>query len=305
MKPQVSIIILNWNGYKDTVECISSLEEIDYENCQIVLVDNGSDINEAEILEKVFSTIKTIRSDKNLGFSGGNNVGINYALSHNADYILLLNNDTIVERNFLEPLMKKILEDKQVGIISPQINYYSEPNRIWSAGGKISKIRASGFADSIKLESQLSTKDREVDFVSGCCMLVRRRIFEKVGTFDENYFLYVEDTDLCYRTKKAGFKIVVTPKSKIFHKVNRSTKENFSALPLYYATRNRLYFAKKNFRATFYLTLVYMLIVMTIKSIYWIIFGQDKYVKAIILAFKDSFDNKMGKIEYTKFISSK
>ena len=136
-------------------------------------------------------------------------------------------------------------------------------------------------------------------------MLVRREVFEKVGTFDENYFLYVEDTDLCYRTNKAGFKIVVTPKSKIFHKVNNSTKNNHSLLPLYYTTRNRLYFAKKNFKKTFYLTLAYMSIVMIIKSIYWIIVRRGKNVKTVILAFKDFFDNKMGKIQDTKFISYK
>lgn len=304
MKPQVSIIILNWNGYKDTVECISSLEEIVYENCQIVLVDNGSDINEAEILEKDFSIIKTIRSDKNLGFSGGNNVGIKYALDLNADYILLLNNDTIVKTNFLKPLLKKFLDEKEVGIVAPMINYYDEPQRIWTVGGSISRIRGSGFADSNKWESQVSNEDREVGFVSGCCMLIRREVFEKIGLLDENYFLYLEDTDFCYRIKEAGYKIFMTPKSKIFHKVNSSTKNN-SLLPLYYTTRNRLYFAKKNFKVAFYLTLVYMLIVMTIKSIYWIIVGRGKYVKAVTQAFKDFFDNKMGKVEDTKFISFK
>jgi hypothetical protein len=290
-------IILNRNGYQDSKECIQSLLQATYKNFIIVLVDNGSNTNEAELLENEFPAIKAIRIEKNLGFSGGNNIGIKYSLEQNADYILLLNNDTTVERNFLEPLLEKMLQDKQVGIVAPQINYYSEPNRVWSAGGKIRKIRASGFADSDKLEPRLSKKDRGVDFVSGCCMLIRREVFEKVGTFDENYFLYVEDTDFCYRVIKAGYKICLTPKSKIYHKVNSSTKKNNSLLPLYYTTRNRLYFAKKNFKRTFYLTFIYMLIVMSIKSIYWFIVGNSKYVKAVIRAFKDLFDNKMGKIE--------
>ena len=164
MKPQVSIIILNWNGYKDTVECISSLKQIDYENFQVVLVDNGSSKNESELLNNSFPKIKTIRSDKNLGFSGGNNLGIKYLLEQSADYILLINNDTTVNKNFLDPLVEKMLQDKQVGIVAPQINYYSEPSLVWSVGGKIKKIRASGFADSDKLESQLSTKREGSEF---------------------------------------------------------------------------------------------------------------------------------------------
>jgi len=303
MKSEVNIIILNWNGYEDSKECIKSLQQVTYKNYQIVLVDNGSDVNEAELLENDLPTIKAIRSEQNLGFSGGNNFGIKYSLEQSVDYILLLNNDTTVVKNFLEPLVEKLLQDKQVGIAAPQINYYDEPNKVWSAGGKISKIRASGFADSDKFESKLSTNDMEVDFVSGCCMLVRREVFEKIGLFDENYFLYVEDTDLCYRVKEAGYKIYVTPKSKIFHKVNSSTKKNNSILPLYYTTRNRLYFAKKNFKRTFYLALIYLSFVMTIKAVCWIIIGRANSVKTVIHGFKDFFYNKMGKIENTKIVS--
>jgi GT2 family glycosyltransferase len=303
MKPQVSIIILNWNGYKDTVECISSLKQIDYKNFQIVLVDNGSNINEAELLENDFTAIKAIRIEENLGFSAGNNIGINYSLEHKADFILLLNNDTIVEPKFLEALVEKFLEDQQVGIVAPQINYYSDRSHVWSSGGKISKIRASGFADSDKLESQLSTKEREVNFVSGCCMLVRREVFEKVGTFDENYFLYVEDTDLCYRTNKAGFKIVVTPKSKIFHKINNSTKNNHALLPLYYTTRNRLYFSRKNFRNYFPLTLFYISTTMLLKCIFWFVNGNPKNILTVVKAFNDFFSHKMYGVDHYTFLS--
>jgi len=226
-----NVVILNWNGYEDFKECIKSLQKEAYKNFQIVLVDNGSEINEAELLENDFPAIKSIRIEENLGFSGGNNIGIKYSLGQSTDFILLLNNDTIVETNFLEPLVEKMLQDNQVGIVAPQINYYSARNRVWSAGGKIRKIRASGFADFDKIESYLSSNERQVDFVSGCCMLVRREVFEKIGLFDENYFLYVEDTDFCHRVTEAGYKIYVTPKSKIYHKVNSSTKKIIFCFP--------------------------------------------------------------------------
>jgi len=287
-------IILNWNGYQDSKECIQSLLQATYKNFIIVLVDNGSNTNEAELLENEFPAIKAIRIEKNLGFSGGNNIGIKYSLEQNADYILLLNNDTTVERNFLEPLVEKILQDKHVGVVAPKINYYSEPNLVWSAGGKIRKIRASGFADYDKIESQLNTKDREVGFVSGCCMLIRKEVFEKIGLFDENYFLYVEDTDFCYRVKEAGYKIWVTPKSKIFHKVNSSTKNNNFLLPLYYTTRNRLYFVKKNFNQYLPFSFTYLTAAMLIKSVFWFIGGKAKNLKAVYKAYKDFQIDNMG-----------
>ncbi|MBK7630774.1 MAG: glycosyltransferase family 2 protein [Ignavibacteriales bacterium] len=134
----VFIIIINWNGYNDTNECINSILKISYPNYEILLVDNGSDKNEYEKVISLKSKATLIRSEKNLGFSGGNNLGIKYALDCGADYLLLLNNDTIVEPNFLNPLLKVFEEEINVGIVAPQINYFNEPKKIWSAGGKIS-----------------------------------------------------------------------------------------------------------------------------------------------------------------------
>lgn len=293
-EPMVAIVIINWNGYEDTVECIISLQKIEYKNYEIVLVDNGSGNDEAIKLEQKFSNIKIIRNRDNLGFSGGNNVGINYSLEQNAEFILLLNNDTIVEENFLNPLVEKFLFDKSLGIVAPQINYYSEPNRIWSAGGKISKIRGSGFAYTNKLESQSLRIDRKVDFVSGCCMLIKRNVFQDVGLFDERYFLYTEDTDFCFRARKAGFAIYITSASKIFHKVSNSTKENYFSLPIYYTTRNRLYFAKKNFSQYLPITFLYISITMLAKSIFWFMRRKETNINAVHKAFGDYLTGKMG-----------
>jgi len=219
----------------------------------------------------------------------------------NPDYFLLLNNDTIVEPNFIQPLLDVFEKEKNAGIAAPQINYFYEPEKIWTAGGKISRVRGSGFAYSDRIESKIKPDNKSVTFVSGCCMLIKKEVFEKIGLFDEKFFLYVEDADLCYRTTHAGYKIIVNNHSKILHKVSSSTKENLSLLPIYYVTRNRLYFAKKNFPKFFVLTLFYIIFSMSIKSIYWILNNNSKNILMIIKAFKDFFSKRMGKSNSLSF----
>lgn len=300
--PKVSIIVLNWDGLEDTSELLHSLKKVNYPEINILVVDNNSSGNDADRLEAAFDKyIKVIRSDKNLGFAGGNNLGIKKALEDDTDYILLLNNDITVNPDFLEILVNKFETENQAGIIAPRINYYDEPEKIWSDGGTVSRIRGSGFAYSDKLETEVEMADKSVTFVSGCCMLIKRDVLLKVGLFDENYFLYTEDTDLCLRTIKAGFKIYVTPRSKIFHKINSSTKTKHSTLPLYYTTRNRLYFAKKNFRSTYYLTIIYLILTMIIKSLGWLFLGRFNNITSVYSAFIDFFNVKMGKTNHKKF----
>lgn len=301
-QPSINIVILNWNGYKDTSELLESLFKVTYGNYKVIVVDNNSSNSEAEKIDKVYQDrVNIIRCKENLGFAGGNNVGINYSLEEKADFILLINNDTTVVPDFLEILVSKFKTENQAGIIAPRINYYDRPEKIWTEGGKISRIRGSGFAYSDKLESETNSFDRSVSFVSGCCMLIKRDVFLKVGLFDENYFLYTEDTDLCFRTIKAGYKIYVTPRSKIFHKVNSSTKSSYSTLPLYYTTRNRLYFAQKNFGNTFILTFIYLLLTMIIKSLGWLFLGRFNNIISVYNAFIDFFNGKVGKTNHKKF----
>jgi GT2 family glycosyltransferase len=296
--PLVFIIILNWNGYEDTRECISSVLKITYPNYKILLVDNGSDKKEYERITSLDFAAEIIRSEQNLGFSGGNNLGIKYALNAGADYLLLLNNDTIVESNFLEPLLKTFEEERKVGIVAPQINYFNEPKKIWSAGGKISWLRGSGFAYSDEYEDGIEKDDMPAGFVSGCCMLAKKEIFETVGLFDDNFFLYVEDVDLCYRTTYAGYKIIVSNNSKIFHKISSSTIGDLSKLPLYYVTRNRLYFSKKNFQDTFLITFFYITVSMILKGFVWILQRKSENIIVVIKAFKDFFKGNMGKTDH-------
>jgi GT2 family glycosyltransferase len=299
---KVYMVIVNWNGYEDTAELLESLFKISYRNYKIVVVDNNSDQNETEKLRKNYSEkVHIIFCNENLGFAGGNNAGIKKALEDNADFILLINNDTTVNPDFLEILVSKFAADNQTGMVAPRINYYNEPKKIWTDGGKVSRIRGSGFAYSDKMETEVKNEDKSVTFVSGCCMLIKREVLLSVGLFDENYFLYIEDTDLCKRILNAGYKIFVTPQSKIFHKVNSSTKQNFSLLPLFYTTRNRLYFAKKHFPETWFFTVMYIVITMFFKCSMWLLFGKQKNIVEVKNAIRDFYSGRMGKADHTRF----
>lgn len=293
---RISIIILNWNGYDDTVECLNSLSELSEYNVHTIVVDNGSSGDSYLLLNKNFPNIKIFRSEINLGFSGGNNLGIQQALNNEADYILLLNNDTVVDKDFISPLLDIFERDKNAGIVSPKINYYSKPDLVWSAGGKISKIRGSGFAVGNIKSNTISQTIKEVSFVSGCCMLIKKEVFDKVGLLDDDFFLYLEDTDFCIRVEEAGYKIYVANNSVIYHKVSRSTIKLEKPLSLYYTTRNRLFLVKKYFRQYLPITFVYIIVTMFIKSLYWIIIGKRKNVKAVVYAIIDFLKGQKGKV---------
>jgi len=292
----IYIIIINYNGIEDTMALLASIKKLQVKKINLIIVDNHSCGNDSAILNEYQGCeLKIIELFENLGFSGGNNLGLKLALKEHADYILLLNNDTIVEPDFLRVLVDKFDKYPDIGIVSPQINYYSEPNKIWSAGGKISWLRGSGFSDS---EEKVKTQnDRFVDFVSGCCMLIKSEVFKKIGLLDENYFLYIEDTDFCQRTRRKGYKILVTSDCKIYHKVSSSTARVNTQLPLYYTTRNRLYFSKKHFPVRFYISFSYIFFVMFIKSICWGFSGKTGNVRAVFFSFRDFLLGKVGKTE--------
>jgi GT2 family glycosyltransferase len=244
--PKVVIVILNWNGLADTVECLHSLLKIAYSNYEIVVIDNGSRGNDASILEEKFGKlVDVIRSKTNVGFAGGCNIGIRWAMKTDATYMLFLNNDTTVERRFLEELLEVAESDEKIGIVGSKIYYYDDRRRIATVGATINFW--TGNAPLIGRETidhGEFTKVREVDYVSGCALLIKREVIQRIGTYDERYFAYYEETDLCTRARRLGYKIVVAPKSMLWHKVSRSDKSG--EISWYFMTRNRFLFMKKN-----------------------------------------------------------
>ena len=248
INPKVYIIILNWNGKKDTLECLESVRSIDYPNFDTIVVDNGSSDESVKAIRKEFAEVKVIEIGKNLGYAGGNNVGIRYALENDADYILILNNDTIVDSQLLKALINAELQIQQPGILSPKIYYFSDKKKIWYAGTQQIKQTARfrhigiGYEDNDKKYKTIM----ETDYASGCALFTNASVFKKIGLFDEKFFLTYEETDFCYKAKNKNIKCYVIPEAKVWHKISVSFGGEKSPMFIYFLTRNRLLWAERH-----------------------------------------------------------
>ncbi len=256
---KVFISIINFNGKKNTRECLKSIDNLNMTgvDLNVVVIDNAS--KEKLDLEENFlknASLKIILSEKNLGFSGGHNLGINYALSKMADYIVILNNDTILDKNLVYELLNAFDNDSSVGIVSPKIyfakGYEFHKNRyknedighvLWYAGGDMDWDNVIGKHIGVdEVDKGQYGKEKEIDFSSGCCMAIKKEVFEKVGFLNEKYFLYYEDNDYSQRAKRKRYKVIYTPKAILWHKNAGSAGGSGSNLQDYYITRNRLLF---------------------------------------------------------------
>lgn len=238
-EPKVSIIILNWNGLEDTIECLESLRQITYPNYGVIIVDNGSFGNDAQMLKEKFGDyIFLIENDKNYGYAGGVNIGIKYALNNFAtDYILLLNNDTVVDPEFLTKMVEALEGDPSIGIVGPAV-YYSTCTQGIGKNNKINKIKMWIALIGIK---QISDEGG----APGCCQLIKKDVIKKIGFFDESYFCYFEDRDYDTRARAAGYKIVSTPAARIWHGYGH-TSQKVSGLLIYFSNRNKIRFMRKH-----------------------------------------------------------
>lgn len=246
--PKVAIIILNWNGLEDTIECLESLQKITYPNYEVIVVDNGSEGNDVEVLREKFGEhIHLIENDRNYGFAEGNNIGMSYASENlNPDYVLLLNNDTTVDLNFLTELVNVAVSDPSIGIVGPKIYYYDETDKVFSIGGKINAWTGRApFIGWGKIDHGQFEEIREVDYVSGCALLIKQNVIKKIGLLNTEYFSYSEDAEWCVKARKVGHKIICVPKAKLWHKIASTAMR--SKLYLYYITRNRFLFMRRNF----------------------------------------------------------
>lgn len=259
---QVFVILINYKGDKDTIDCLESLRKTKKADflLHVLLVDNFPP-QPIEIDENKYKDIdlRVIYSSKNLGFTGGNNLGIQRALSERADYVLILNNDTFVDQNLLSELVKTAESNSKIGMVVPKIyfakgfefhkNRYSEEDLgrvIWYAGGIIDWKNVFAIHRGVdEVDRGQFNSEEETESASGNCFLIKSETLKSTGAFDDKYFLYYEDADLSQRVKKAGFKIVYNPKAMLWHKNARSTGGSGSPLQDYYITRNRLLFGMK------------------------------------------------------------
>lgn len=283
---KVSIILVNYNGSKDTIECIESILKSTYKNFCIIIVDNKSykyefDLLNNYILSENNSKIILIKGDYNLGFAGGNNIGIKEALKLNSDYVFLLNNDTLIEKNTIEYILRDINNIKNCGIIAPKICYYPDTKRIWYAGGRINWRKCVTIhLGEKKIDNGNYDKIKKTDFITGCAMFIKLDVVKKVGFMPKEYFMYFEDVDYCEMIKKAGYYLYFDGNAKIYHKVSASSGGEESAFSIEYGTRNRKYFITKYKKE--------MGIFNYISSMFYLYL--TRIIKIIIFAFKGDTD---------------
>ena len=295
LAPKVAIVILNWNSYEDTKECLDSLEDVTYPNYEIIIVDNGSTDGSVARLEMAFPQHKFIRSEENLGFAGGNNIGIKYALAQGVNYVLLLNNDTIVSPGFLTEMVKTAEEDQTIGLVGGKIYRYGT-HEIHHAGGKLVLWRGTGY--SFRGDRAGHNGVRNVSFIIGCLMLIKSKAIEDIGLLDEQYFFGGEDVEYCWRARKAGWQIRVSLDAEIWHKVSASAGGEGSPPLFYHSARNRLYFARTlgiRHRVPFYL---FFSITRLIRFVQWKLSGKDELMRATLWGIRDFVKGETGEGRY-------
>lgn len=259
---KVVISIINYNGLENTNDCLESLSRLDSRDLdvEVVVIDNAS-TTPFTFKNKTVGKfpLNIIHSSTNTGFSGGHNIGMQYALKEGADYILILNNDTIVDKGLVKHLVSAIEKESNIGIACPKI-YFSPGSEyhkdkydkkdigkvLWYAGEDMDWKNILGQHRGVdEVDQGQYDKKEETEFATGCCMLVAMEVIKKIGMFDEKYFLYYEDTDFTMRAKNAGYKALYVPDAYLYHKNAASTGGSGSDLQDYFITRNRLLFGMK------------------------------------------------------------
>jgi GT2 family glycosyltransferase len=245
--PLVDVIILNWNRPQDTIDCVESILHSDYARYRVTVVDNGSTDDSVQRVQARFGDrVCVVANEANLGFAEGNNRGIEHALAHGADFTLLLNNDTTIAPDMLSEMARAMCSDAQIGIAGPVIYYSGRPEVVWFAG---MRFRYGLYTVRKGLHLKLPLADIEpVDFISGCGMMVRREVWERVGRFDSRFFMYYEDLDLCIRAAKQGYRIVCAARANMWHALSASTGGPDSPLKQYYQVKSTLLFCRKHTR---------------------------------------------------------
>lgn len=261
---KIGVIILNWKQPKLTIETVNSFLKIKTKKFvyHIYIINNNHEDDSSKIFKKKYKNnqyVSTINSDSNLGYAGGNNFGIKIALKENCDYLLIANNDLLFDENFLINLYQEITSNNKIGLVGPKI-YFAKGHEfhkdryspselgkiIWSAGGQMdwNNILGSNIGIDQYDQGQFDFSDHKLDFLSGACFLIKSNTLKKIGLFDEKYFMYLEDVDLCQKIIRNGFQLRCVPKSIIWH-INSGSSSSGSSLHDYFITRNRLIFGFK------------------------------------------------------------
>lgn len=296
LNKKIAIIIVNWKQYELTINCLLSLKKLEYKNWKVILVDNESNFEKINKIKSDFNKVEVIESKENLGFASANNLGIKYAIKNKFEYVMLLNNDTEVNKKFLAPLLNSFQNDNSLGAVQPLIMNYNNRVKVWNAGGYLNNF--FGFPYTNK---KLNNKNRQIDWITGCCIVLKTKVIKKVGLIDEDFFAYYEDVDWSLRIKKLGYKLGVVESSVIFHHGTKSSNDsNFegdlSPFVHYLNIRNHIYLVKKHSdKFNFIGVLFYQFLKILFYSIYFILRLRFSKLKMVYKGFNDGINNKQIK----------
>ncbi|KAA9407018.1 glycosyltransferase family 2 protein [Haloarcula sp. CBA1131] len=294
---KVSAVILNWNNYEDTTNCLNSLKSVSYPNLDIIVVDNGSTDGSAESLKDDFPDVELIQLGENRGFGGGMNIGIEQALSNGSEYIWVLNNDVIIEQNsVLKELVDSLKKDASIGVVSPVIYSYPDTEEIWFWKGSIDWNTGEGYHPTPP--DHVPKKNIQNDYVPLCCALFPAEIFSDVGFLPEKYFLYYEDVDYSVQLAESGYDLVTLTDTTIFHKRGGSSGNRLGPISSYYLARNqRILIREFNEKMSPFHLLWYFKVILketTLRIYNWRIDGLFSLYRGIT----DGLRNKTGKGPY-------
>ena len=298
MIPTTYCVVVNYNLKDDTIACVQSLFDASAEPSKVIVVDNGSTDGSVQCLKERFgSAVNVISTEKNLGFSGGYNLGIQNALELGANWVLIINNDTLVTKDFLSELGNAIGSQPQYDIFGPLIFYYNSPQRIWYLGDRL--------IPGLLITHSLYRGQKErahyppffsVDFITGCAMLIKREVFEKIGYFDVNLFMYGEDVDFCWRARKAGFKLAVIPSARMWHKVSASaSRDQYKSR--YLRTRNQSRFYRVySRRLQIPFMWVFSLLKVTSIGFFDIVYRRPTLITPLVMGWIDGWLNRYRQV---------
>lgn len=292
--PLVCIIILNWNGWQDTIACVESCGTLSWPDYRIIIVDNNSSDGSEERLRQNFPDLEIIQTGENLGFAGGNNAGIRRAFEHGADYVWLLNNDTVVEPLSLTTMVNALDNSPSAAIAGSMVYYHDSRNKIWFAGGIWEKGRLRlRHRGAYELDEGQFNEICAMGSVTGCSMLIRASALRDMGLLDESYFLYWEDTELCARAGRNNYKVIFVPSSHIWHKISSTTQAR-SELQYYYHTRNGLHFLRDHDPLRIPLFLFYLTADVAVARLQ----GNREIVRGYRQGIVDFFSSRMGRRDF-------
>lgn len=291
-QPRVYILILNLEGFSDTQHCLLSLRLLAYPNKEIIVIDNGSKSDDVSQLQALFPEVRILSTGINRGFASGNNIGIQTALREGADYLFLLNNDTEIFPDTLKILVDKAEKDSSIGIVGPAIYDLAGPQRLSITSGRVNLM--TGVSSSAELEEMHKRNDVEaidIQFVTGCALLIKRSVVEQIGLLDETFFLYFEEVDWCIRARNAGFRTVYLSRAKVLHK-HSSTVKTGSAFQIYHLMRSKMIFLRK-YSPSFAVSFILYLVGQIRPLVAYLVTGRFAHVKAVIRGTADGLRSEL------------